>query len=180
MAKPFSWAELSELGRSADAEERLIRQIGPFELVKNERLCSADGWFFVHRARIARPAVSRCVSGAEVPPPSDRVSFAAWRRSELPAEIPTYVTMAPAWCCAAFTKGAREARVEFRSMFAALGVSHYWLLDVEARVLEALELDAGRWCEIGAFGDGDRVRLAPFEAREIDVSALFEPLQDGA
>lgn len=166
-------AELEAAGQAVEAGQRLINQIDPSKGTA-ARWCSPEGWFTVEGARIAHPDVVPSSSGADVPPPSDRVSYAAWRRSDLPAVIPSYVTVAPAWCCSVFAKGeGRTSRVKLRSLFIARGVSHYWLVDVEARVLEALVLDGGLWREIGAYGIGDRVRLAPFADREIDLSAVF-------
>jgi len=174
--RPADYGEAAD--KAVAAGHRLISQIDPSRGT-GARWCSPDGWFFVEDARIAHPDVVPSSVGAYTPPPSDAVSFAAWRRSDLPAEIPAYVTTAPAWCCSAFGRGeVRRSRVDLRALFSARGVTHYWLVDVEARVLEALVLDGGLWRELGAYGIGDRVRVAPFGDREIDLSAVFEqPLQ---
>jgi hypothetical protein len=36
--------------------------------------------------------------------------------------------------------------------------------------------EGDRWMESGRFGDGDTVRVPPFEAIELDVGRLFPPL----
>lgn len=37
----------------------------------------------------------------------------------------------------------------------------------------------GRWLRLGAWVDGDKARIAPFEAIEIEISSLFPPTGSG-
>lgn len=39
----------------------------------------------------------------------------------------------------------------------------------------AVPRDGSRWIEAGRFGDGDVVRVPPFEAIELGISRLFFP-----
>jgi hypothetical protein len=52
-----------------------------------------------------------------------------------------------------------------------------WIVDPEARTLEALRLDpeSGAWIEVGAYDDESVARVAPFEAIELEVGRLFLP-----
>jgi hypothetical protein len=54
-------------------------------------------------------------------------------------------------------------------------VPHYWLIDPEARVLEALALREGCWIELGVSGDDATARIAPFDAIDLEVGRLFLP-----
>lgn len=54
------------------------------------------------------------------------------------------------------------------------GVAHAWLIDPIARRLEAYTLGAGgRWSKPEIHEGAARVRLAPFDAIELDLSALW-------
>jgi Uma2 family endonuclease len=64
-----------------------------------------------------------------------------------------------------------------RRLYAAHGVPYYWIVDPEARTLEALALDVegGAWREIGAYDDQSVARVAPFDGIELEVGRLFFP-----
>ena len=53
------------------------------------------------------------------------------------------------------------------------GVSHLWLVDPVARVLETYRLVASSYIFDGAFGEHDRVRIEPFAAIELELAALW-------
>ena len=61
--------------------------------------------------------------------------------------------------------------------YLAAGVPYYWLVDVDARVIEALAARADAWVRLGAWSDGDLARIPPFDAVEIDVGRLFPPVE---
>jgi len=106
-----------------------------------------------------------------------RPDLAGWRRSRLPhpgtirpIEVP------PDWVCEVLSPStATIDRVTKRALYAQHGVKHYWLVDPEARTLEALELDRGRWLELGAWGEGATARIAPFAELELELRRLFLP-----
>lgn len=52
---------------------------------------------------------------------------------------------------------------------------HLWIVDPDARILEAFEPRDGAWLRLGGWSDGDVARIAPFDAVEIDVGRLFPP-----
>ena len=62
-----------------------------------------------------------------------------------------------------------------RNLYARSGVAHYWLIDPEARVLEALALREGSWFELGVYDDTATVRILPFDAIELEIGRLFLP-----
>jgi hypothetical protein len=54
-------------------------------------------------------------------------------------------------------------------------VPHYWLIDPETRVLEALALRDRAWVEVGVYDDSATARITPFEAIELELGRLFLP-----
>jgi len=54
-------------------------------------------------------------------------------------------------------------------------VTHDWIVDPEARTVEALELQAGRWVELGAWDDTAMARIQPFSEVELELARLFLP-----
>ena len=108
-----------------------------------------------------------------------RPDVAGWRRERFPdprGQRPVLVV--PDWICEVVSpaKPAHD-RVTKRRLYAAHGVPFYWIVDPEERTLEALRLDvdAHEWREVGAYGDDDVARIAPFEAVELEVGRLFFP-----
>lgn len=106
-----------------------------------------------------------------------RPDLAGWRRERLPRPgnaRPLEVT--PDWVCEVLspTSAARD-RVTKRNLYARAGVPHYWLIDPEARVLEALSLRDGMWVEVGVYDDTALARIAPFDAVELELARLFLP-----
>jgi len=111
--------------------------------------------------------------------PHDIVSpdLVGWRRErvpEFPDEQP--VSIRPDWVCEVLSpRTARRDRTAKSDLYLGGGVPHFWLVDPEERTLEAFELDEGGWLRLGAWGEGDRACVRPFDAVEIDVGALFPP-----
>jgi Uma2 family endonuclease len=106
-----------------------------------------------------------------------RPDLAGWRRERLPdpwGRLP--VEVRPAWIGEIISpSNAAHDRVTKRRLYADSGVPHYWLVDPAARTLEALRLQDGVWIELGVWGDGDRARIDPFAAVELEVGRLFPP-----
>jgi Uma2 family endonuclease len=92
--------------------------------------------------------------------------LAGWRRERMPVYPDVaFFTLAPDWVCEILSPATRRFDLtEKRAIYGANGVPHLWLLDPEARTLEAFTPTAGAWTLAGAFQDGDDIRAAPFEA----------------
>lgn len=85
--------------------------------------------------------------------------------------------MVPDWICEVFSPStAAHDRVVKQRLYAAQGVRHYWLVDVDARTLEALELSGGRWGLAGSYAEDAVVRVAPFGEIELAIGRLFLPV----
>jgi Uma2 family endonuclease len=106
-----------------------------------------------------------------------RPDIAGWRRERLPSPGQARpIEVVPDWVCEVLSPstGARD-RVYKRAVYGRSGVPHYWLIDPDNRVLEALALRDGRWLEVGVYGEDDVARIAPFEDIELEVGRLFLP-----
>ena len=105
-----------------------------------------------------------------------------WRHTRLPV-VPRkpFFTLAPDWVCEVLSPSSVAIdRVRKKHIYAREGVEFVWLLDPVGRTLEAFQLREGRWLELGSWGDDDRVRVAPFDAIELELSALWLPPENPA
>jgi hypothetical protein len=110
-----------------------------------------------------------------------RPDVSGWRRERVPFisdELP--VRIRPDWICEVTSpSNVRHDRLTKASLYASQGVPFYWIVDPEARVLEAFELSDERWLRLGAWSDGDTARIRPFDAVALDVGTLFFPPRPG-
>ena len=108
-----------------------------------------------------------------------RPDLAGWRRERLPVPWDVRpIDVVPDWICEVVSpSNAAHDRVRKRSAYARFGVPYFWLVDPDARTLEALRLDPTTrgWVEVGAYDDEAIARIAPFEDIELEVSRLFPP-----
>lgn len=102
--------------------------------------------------------------------------LAGWRVERMP-DLPDapYFTLVPDWTCEVLSKSTeRVDRDEKLPLYAERGVRHVWLVDPLARTLEVYALDEpGQWREVRHYADAQRVRAAPFDAIELDLSLLW-------
>jgi Uma2 family endonuclease len=101
--------------------------------------------------------------------------LAGWRRERMPAfpDAP-FFDLAPVWLCEILSPSTRAFDLtEKRALYARAGVASLWLLDPDARTLEAFTLTSGAWTLTAAFQDGDDIRAAPFEALTFPLNALW-------
>lgn len=101
-----------------------------------------------------------------------------WRVERMPA-LPddAYFTLVPDWICEVLSKSTETVdRTEKLPLYAAHGVKHVWPVDPLAGSLEVHVLgDEGRWREVRMYRGAARVRAEPFDAIELDLSALWSP-----
>jgi Uma2 family endonuclease len=101
--------------------------------------------------------------------------LAGWRRERMP-ELPdaTAFELAPDWICEVLSPGtAATDRAEKMPIYARENVGHVWLVDPIARTLEACHLEGGRWVLLGTWRDDAKVRVAPFDAFELELAGLW-------
>lgn len=106
-----------------------------------------------------------------------RPDLAGWRRGRLPDPGNRRpIDVAPDWICEVLSPStAARDRLTKRELYATSNVPYYWIVDADARVLEAFELVGGRWSLLGAYGDDATARIAPFTEIELPVGRLFLP-----
>jgi Uma2 family endonuclease len=101
--------------------------------------------------------------------------LAGWRRERMP-EMPdaSAFELGPDWACEVLSPSTavidRAAKVP---IFAQAGVSHVWLVDPLLKTVEALRLESGSYRLLGTWHDDAKVRIEPFEAIELELSALW-------
>ena len=103
---------------------------------------------------------------------------AGWRlgRDEL-ASATTPVRLVPAWVCEVLGGGSRAFTLTAkRRAYAELGVSHLWIADPEAQVLEVFENYRGKWLLCSSLSEEARVSVSPFEDLHFDAAELWIPV----
>ncbi|MBK8212583.1 MAG: Uma2 family endonuclease [Myxococcales bacterium] len=157
----------SPLPRHARAQRAAGRFIGgPFD--DDDGLGGPGGWWILPEVDV-RLGVHDIV----------RPDLAGWRRARLddPADVRP-IEVVPDWVCEILSpSNAAHDRVTKRRLYANYAVPYYWLIDPEARTLEALRYDGaqGGWFEVGTYDDTSVARIEPFEAIELPVGRLFSP-----
>lgn len=101
--------------------------------------------------------------------------LAGWRRERLPQYPKTaFVEVAPDWVCEVLSESTRRLdRVEKMRIYARERVQHVWLVDPIVETIEVFALDGTTYRVVAAHGGDERPRLEPFEAIELDLSALW-------
>ena len=111
------------------------------------------------------------------PPDEDILvpDLAAWRRSRMPALPDTaYFTVVPDWVCEILSPSTRHLDLgRKRDIYAREGVPYLWLLDLDARALEAFTLHEGEWKKIATLTDNTPVSLPPFDAVGFPLDSLW-------
>ena len=106
-----------------------------------------------------------------------RPDLAGWRRERLPSPWDIRpIDVVPDWVCEILSpsNGAHD-RVTKKREYARAGVPFYWIIDPQARTLEAFALREGTWYDVGLHDDTGVGRIPPFEAIELEVGLLFPP-----
>lgn len=101
--------------------------------------------------------------------------LAGWRRERMPALPETaYFETAPDWVCEVISPGtSKRDRGRKSDLYAEQGVGWIWLIDPDARTLEAFQNQDGRWLRLGAWADEAAPRVAPFDAIALGLGALW-------
>ncbi|MFM2420199.1 MAG: hypothetical protein RL385_4922 [Pseudomonadota bacterium] len=101
--------------------------------------------------------------------------LAGWHRKRMPVvpDVP-FFTLAPDWLCEVTSPSTASLdRVRKMPLYAEAGVTYVWLVDPRERLLEAHRREGTPWLRIAAHSDDERVRVEPFEAAELELSALW-------
>lgn len=116
--------------------------------------------------------------GIELPrSPEFSPDSAGWRRDRVPRrpdrKEPWRVV--PDWIFEVLSPSNREYDLTIkRRFYAEIGVQHLWYLDPDARSVLVSHLERGAWVDIGEFTDVAPVRMAPFDAVELDIAEWWD------
>jgi Uma2 family endonuclease len=106
-----------------------------------------------------------------------RPDLSGWRRERLadPGDKRP-ITVTPDWVCEVLSPStAAYDRVAKRNLYGKQGVRHCWIVDVDARTVEAFELVDHRWVLLGSYDDTATVAIPPFTDVELSIDRLFLP-----
>jgi Uma2 family endonuclease len=110
-----------------------------------------------------------------LPPNRVRPDLAGWRKERMPI-VPRSgsITVVPDWVCEILSpSNARFDRLTKMEFYLRAGVPYCWLVDPDAQMIEAYSAHEGLWLRQGAWGPGDKARIPPFDAVELDLGLLF-------
>jgi Uma2 family endonuclease len=133
--------------------------VAPFQ----KGLGGPGGWIFADEPELHL--------GADVLVPD----LAGWRRERLNDHPETsYFTTPPDWICEILSASTetRDRTIKTRA-YAAAGIPYFWLIDPRQQMLEAFELDGGRWKVLGGWSSDDEVRVPPFDAISFSLADLW-------
>jgi len=100
---------------------------------------------------------------------------AGWRRDRMP-QLPevTALELAPDWICEVRSPSTEALdRKTKMPKYASAGVPWLWLVDPASELLEEFRLDDQKYVPSGVYSEDDKARIQPFEAVELDLSALW-------
>jgi Uma2 family endonuclease len=106
--------------------------------------------------------------------------LAGWRIERMPVfPAAAFSEVVPDWACEVASPATVHVdRVRKMNLYAQVGLSHLWLVDPLARVLEVYRMEAGRWVVAGTFGAEEKVRAGPFPDLEIDLAGWWPPVAE--
>ncbi len=105
-----------------------------------------------------------------------RHDIAGWRKTRVPARPSPSVrrmTTKPDWVCEVLSSNRNKDLVQKRRVLHEHEVPHYWIVDLEAPLLTVLRYHREGYLIVATVAPGERGRLEPFEAVELEVSLLF-------
>ena len=103
--------------------------------------------------------------------------IAGWRRERM-LELPTtaYFTLAPDWVCEVLSPSTRALDLGGKKVaYARERVVYLWLVDPDARSLEAFMLRGTEWVLTDKLFNDAPVSLPPFEAISFNLGDLWPP-----
>lgn len=123
------------------------------------------GWTFLTQVEIELPRETLLVA-----------DIAGWRAPhERIVALPSPIGLVPEWVCEVLDPGTRTLDLTVkRQAYAIAGVKYCWILDPNARVLEAFENVRGRWVLSLAVSE-DEIAIPPFAELRFDVGELWMP-----
>ena len=86
------------------------------------------------------------------------------------------IRVVPDWVCEVLSRSNRAYdRATKFPFYARVGVSHLWVVDPEARVVEVKRLEGKRYSDIAVFAAEATLSAEPFAESAIDLGSLWLP-----
>ena len=103
--------------------------------------------------------------------------LAGWRRARMPTLPETAsFSCAPDWVCEVLSPSTEtHDRGEKMPFYARAGVDHAWIVDPQARTLEAFRRDGVVFRPLGTWQGDARPRVEPFDAVALDLARFWIP-----
>ncbi|HVK67853.1 MAG TPA: Uma2 family endonuclease [Polyangium sp.] len=101
--------------------------------------------------------------------------LAGWRRERMPVmpDVAAF-TLPPDWVCEILSERTEAIdRSKKMRIYRREGVKHCWLINPVQQTLELYRLTNGQWMLVETYEGDMRVCVEPFEAVELDLSALW-------
>ena len=83
----------------------------------------------------------------------------------------------PEWVCEVLSTNRNKDLVDKRRVLHQHGVPHYWIVDLEEPLLTVLRHHSDGYLIVSTVAPGERARLEPFDAVELEVTRLFGDLE---
>jgi Uma2 family endonuclease len=101
--------------------------------------------------------------------------LAGWKRGRMPTLPRDHrFEVVPDWVCEILSPStAKKDRAIKLPTYARYGVPSAWLVDPDARTLEAFELRDGAWLLLTVLKDDDAVSVPPFDAVSFSLADLW-------
>lgn len=101
--------------------------------------------------------------------------LAGWKKERFPtSEKTNWISVAPDWICEVLSPSTlRTDKIRKMPLYAEHGIKHLWLVDPNAKTLDAFRLESGMWVLLSSYVEDDKVRAEPFQEIEIDLAGLW-------
>jgi Uma2 family endonuclease len=98
--------------------------------------------------------------------------LSGWRTERIEGQLEDNpVTVAPDWVCEILSSSTRRKDLTVkRTMYATQSIPHLWIVDPDARQLDAFALEQGRWVLLKSYFEDDTADVAPFEGTPLLMS----------
>ena len=173
-----------------DAPENMVAQLIDGELYLHARPADPHVWACVKLLGEMEMKFARDPFGdgdepgewAIMPEPELRLGkdvlvpdIAGWRVENLHRnQAMKFNDVVPDWVCEVLSPSTREYDLGDKSdIYAREGVTHLWIIDTDARTLQASVLSTGDWLPISTLTDADMITVPPFEKLNIPLSRLL-------
>jgi Uma2 family endonuclease len=101
--------------------------------------------------------------------------IAGWREPSVPEISDVFVKLPPLWLCETLSPStAKLDRTKKLVVYAREGVRHVWFVDPRRQTLEVFALQGSSLATQAKYRGHEKIRLAPFEAIEIDLGFLWK------